>query len=840
MGGDPLLLSRLVWVGFLCGQCRSLGLECDGCEVLQSRKLDIVPMFVAKVSVFQQCCNLCASMEGCGAVNYNVNTRHCELLHVASKGGNVTNSASYIYGIFKQKRGQTEKNLCRTRPCKANQICVMTSSNDDHICCEGGTCSNPPAVNRMKAEMDFVTLTTGQASYSCDTGYQPQGTSGISECTDGSGWSQVTLVCQGVNCGRPPPQSNRNVTSVTSTLYLDQVSYSCDVGYYRTDGEGTSVCQEDGVWSVPTLQCQVVDCGTPADIPEMVASAEETIYMSVTNYTCSPGLEPVNGTGVSECHADGVWSRPTLTCTKKDCGHPPPQSNQNVTSVTSTLYLDQVSYSCDVGYNRTDGEGTSVCQEDGAWSVPTLQCQVVECGAPPDRDGMEKGGANSTVYRSQMTYSCSPGFDFVGGEGSSMCQANVSWGKPSLNCTRKDCQAPTLITHMTVNRTSTLYESEAEYTCSVGYNATGGHGRVMCQADGTWETPSITCEIVDCGSPPDTETMQSPRSGGTSYQTTAVYSCKTGFTQSGDGTSTCQADGTWSPPALQCQIVDCGDPAFSGAYSVNFSTTTYLSSASLECGLGYYPSNGGDIVVECQSDGSWSDPIPSCVAIPSWQLAGTGVSQSNQASLQCRDVRSSGPITCDVDEILAGCSTIATNTNIQYNYGQRVTTSISTGGVQCEGRTKYGSYPADALARCCKQRGLQCEYIQRNKCYKNFKILDCTLSCYENNSYCSLIHTNQSCAKQYSSSYGITGRKIICCTSPGLSCHVMSLQAGTGNNLTLTCGAGEVMTGCSGYIGNGMLGAIIEVINGVDSCVFKLGTSTVNELRGYAHCCRSG
>ncbi|XP_048255530.1 complement receptor type 2-like isoform X2 [Haliotis rufescens] len=721
MGGDPLLLSRLVWVGFLCGQCRSLGLECDGCEVLQSRKLDIVPMFVAKVSVFQQCCNLCASMEGCGAVNYNVNTRHCELLHVASKGGNVTNSASYIYGIFKQKRGQTEKNLCRTRPCKANQICVMTSSNDDHICCEGGTCSNPPAVNRMKAEMDFVTLTTGQASYSCDTGYQPQGTSGISECTDGSGWSQVTLVCQGVNCGRPPPQSNRNVTSVTSTLYLDQVSYSCDVGYYRTDGEGTSVCQEDGVWS-----------------------------------------------------------------------------------------------------------------------VPTLQCQVVECGAPPDRDGMEKGGANSTVYRSQMTYSCSPGFDFVGGEGSSMCQANVSWGKPSLNCTRKDCQAPTLITHMTVNRTSTLYESEAEYTCSVGYNATGGHGRVMCQADGTWETPSITCEIVDCGSPPDTETMQSPRSGGTSYQTTAVYSCKTGFTQSGDGTSTCQADGTWSPPALQCQIVDCGDPAFSGAYSVNFSTTTYLSSASLECGLGYYPSNGGDIVVECQSDGSWSDPIPSCVAIPSWQLAGTGVSQSNQASLQCRDVRSSGPITCDVDEILAGCSTIATNTNIQYNYGQRVTTSISTGGVQCEGRTKYGSYPADALARCCKQRGLQCEYIQRNKCYKNFKILDCTLSCYENNSYCSLIHTNQSCAKQYSSSYGITGRKIICCTSPGLSCHVMSLQAGTGNNLTLTCGAGEVMTGCSGYIGNGMLGAIIEVINGVDSCVFKLGTSTVNELRGYAHCCRSG
>lgn len=47
----------------------------------------------------------------------------------------------------------------------------------------------------------------------------------------------------------------------------------------------------------------------------MVASAEETIYMSVTNYTCRSGFEPVNGIGVSECHADGVWSRPTLTCT---------------------------------------------------------------------------------------------------------------------------------------------------------------------------------------------------------------------------------------------------------------------------------------------------------------------------------------------------------------------------------------------------------------------------------------------------------------------------------------------------------------------------------------------
>ncbi|XP_067679147.1 C4b-binding protein alpha chain-like [Haliotis asinina] len=837
MGGYPTLLTWMVSVGLLFVQRGSHALDYDSCQVLQSRKLDIVPEFKAKVLVFQQCCNLCASMEWCAAVNYQVHTRTCELLHTANNGGNLTTSPSYIYGKFQRKLGQSKKNSCRTRPCEANQICVMISAADDHVCFKGGTCSTPPVVSHMTAEMDLETLTTGQAKYSCDEGYLPQGGSSISECTDGTGWSTVTLVCQGINCGHPPPQSNQTVTSVTSTLYLDQVNYSCDVGYNRTEGEGTSVCQEDGTWSVPSLKCQAVDCGTPPDIADMVASSEETIYMSVTNYTCSTGFEPVTGTGVCECHADGVWSRPSLSCTKKDCGHPPPQSNQNVTSVTSTLYLDQVSYSCDVGYNRTEGEGTSVCLEDGTWSVPSLKCQVVTCGALPDWEGMETGGANSAAYGSLVTYSCSPGFESAGGEGLSMCQANGTWGRPSLNCTRKDCQAPTSIDHMTVNVTSTLYESEVVYSCNVGYNVTGGDGRVMCQSDATWEAPSITCEIVDCGSPPETETMTSAQPAGTHYQASAVYSCQEGYTGSGDGTSICQASGTWSTPSLLCHIVDCGHPAFSDAYKVNFNTTSYQSAARLECALGYYPDPTGDIEAVCQGDGSWSPPYPSCRANPF--LVGTDVSESNQTSLQCRDVRSPDPVTCDDDEILAGCSSIGTSS--LNTFGENITSSASSSGLQCSGIAKL--FSVDTVARCCRQRDLQCEYMTTGRCYKNFQILDCTLSCTIQSGYCGQIHANQSCQMPFSTTYA--EQKIICCTSPSLSCHVktLDLQVENESTLTLTCGEGEVMTGCKGLMYGyntylHVLGAIIEVINGTDTCVIPMVTH-VTYVKGYAHCCRT-
>ncbi len=57
--------------------------------------------------------------------------------------------------------------------------------------------------------------------------------------------------------------------------------------------------------------------------------------------------------------------------------------------------------------------------------------------------------------------------------------------------------------------------------------------------------------VVDCGS------LSAPTNGGvmttgTTYQSTATYSCDNGYTRSGDQTRVCQASGDWNGSEPAC------------------------------------------------------------------------------------------------------------------------------------------------------------------------------------------------------------------------------------------------------------------------------------------------
>ena len=58
--------------------------------------------------------------------------------------------------------------------------------------------------------------------------------------------------------------------------------------------------------------------------------------------------------------------------------------------------------------------------------------------------------------------------------------------------------------------------------------------------------------VVDCGPPTDPTNGQVDTSSGTTFGSTATYTCDTGYTLSGSQSRTCIASGKWTLPQSQC------------------------------------------------------------------------------------------------------------------------------------------------------------------------------------------------------------------------------------------------------------------------------------------------
>ncbi|MGB8294230.1 MAG: hypothetical protein WCG85_02260 [Polyangia bacterium] len=136
----------------------------------------------------------------------------------------------------------------------------------------------------------------------------------------------------------------------------------------------------------------------------------------------------------------------------------------------------------------------------------------------------------------------------------------------------------------------------------------GGSGPILI-AGGIGGASSLTAAV--CGSPAN------PGNGSVSvpaytHGSTATYSCTPGFALSGSATRTCQTDGTWSGDVPTCVAVDavCETPAGIANGVVSAPITKYGATASYFCSSGY--SLQGDATRTCQADGTWDGTEPTC------------------------------------------------------------------------------------------------------------------------------------------------------------------------------------------------------------------------------------
>ena len=388
------------------------------------------------------------------------------------------------------------------------------------------------------------------------------------------------------------------------TEYGARVQYNCSTGY-NINGNDTISCQLNEAWSLPTPSCSLVDCGNPGEPVNGYTNDNVFTYQSTVQYYCNEGYQ-LSGDSSIQCTANGNWNNTLPNCVIINCTDPGTPTN-GIRNGVDIYYNSTVSYSCNTGYNLT-GTASITCNATGLWSAPVPSCSLVNCSDPGTSTNGHKN-SNIYTYNSVVSFQCNFGY-FLSGSVSLNCLSNGSWNDTAPTCNPVNCTDPGTPTNGTRNGTVFTFNSTVLYSCYTGYTITGATS-LTCLSNGTWDAPVPSCDIVNCSDP------GKPTNGillgeAFTYNSVVTYNCSVGYNLTGAVSLTCLPDGSWNAPIPSCDIVNCSDPGIPTNGEKLFGNVfTYGAQLVYNCIDGY--SLVGSQVITCQSNGYWSDTLPSCV-----------------------------------------------------------------------------------------------------------------------------------------------------------------------------------------------------------------------------------
>ncbi|XP_032490351.1 sushi domain-containing protein 1 isoform X5 [Phocoena sinus] len=127
-------------------------------------------------------------------------------------------------------------------------------------------------------------------------------------------------------------------------------------------------------------------------------------------------------------------------------------------------------------------------------SRDATSCTEIDCGTPPEvPDGYIIGNYTSRLG-SQIHYACKEGF-FSGPEDTvSSCTALGTWESPKLNCQEINCGHPPEVQHaVLVGNHGSRLGGMAHYVCQEGFESPGGKITSVCTEKGIWRTSTLSC-----------------------------------------------------------------------------------------------------------------------------------------------------------------------------------------------------------------------------------------------------------------------------------------------------------------------------------------------------------
>ncbi|XP_066270976.1 P-selectin-like [Branchiostoma lanceolatum] len=284
-------------------------------------------------------------------------------------------------------------------------------------------------------------------------------------------------------------------------------------------------------------------------------------------------------------------------------------ANGSLTSTGYNTYLDVVEFSCDQGYELV-GNSSATCLVSGNWSSSVPDCNAVQCTSltPPVNGSLSPAGADT--YLDVVTFKCDQGYE-LDGSTSTTCQADGTWSAIVPDCNAVRCPNLAAPVNGTLRPAdANTYLDVVTFSCDQGYELDGSTN-ATCQADGTWSANAPDCNAVKCPN------LIAPANGSlnptdaNTYLDAVTFRCDQGYELDGSTSATCQADGTWSSSIPTCNTMAC--PTLTAPVNGSLSPTgvnTYLDVVKFSCDQGY--ELDGSTNATCQADEAWSANVPNC------------------------------------------------------------------------------------------------------------------------------------------------------------------------------------------------------------------------------------
>ncbi|XP_033756238.1 uncharacterized protein LOC117338982 [Pecten maximus] len=358
----------------------------------------------------------------------------------------------------------------------------------------------------------------------------------------------------------------------------------------------------------------VVQCERPTShrYANYIPNQSQYDFMTNITFSCKNGYEHASGEEMATCNAYKQWNGAPYICTPKSCEQPEEGVNCTMT-VNGLTFNEKVTYECASQYDVQSGDLERICQANQKWSGQPPVC-ARSCGDPNENSTTVKRTNDGLTVGVTATFECINGYEPDSGNFSRVCQIDATWSGVHPVCKRVQCGIPQNATgtNSQLSYNNTLFESNAIYTCDVGYHyANKTSFQTICLADRNW-SPMSSCQKVICPAYPLGVKADITSVQGIEYGNVIEYECKYGtMLLSGTLLSTCQSDTSWSGAAPVCQDIVCSDPGEVNNGTVFYLDTNYNGMVIVGCDQGF-AIEFGDSSRTCGNGGQWSGTKPYC------------------------------------------------------------------------------------------------------------------------------------------------------------------------------------------------------------------------------------
>ncbi|RWS13910.1 Sushi: von Willebrand factor type A: EGF and pentraxin domain-containing protein 1-like protein, partial [Dinothrombium tinctorium] len=277
--------------------------------------------------------------------------------------------------------------------------------------------------------------------------------------------------------------------------------------------------------------------------------------------------------------------------------------------ISGDYFGARATYTCDEGFYMS-GPRERVCQGDGSWSDQPPECRKeAMCGMPlsvPHAKHSAPLDQNDFPIDSMVHYTCFPGYESKGFVKAKCLFYNgtAQWFGPDLKCIRD-------IENGQREGNLFTFTSKVTYQCNEGYELVGRANR-YCQSNGQWSGVLPSCRPVECPQP------DKPENGLVIYKSLVFnsvisYECRYGYKLVGPKTRFCGPMKQWLGESPRCAEIDCESPGVLHNGYLEGMRTTLGSVIYFHCFEGMV-FDGGSNITTCLENGTWSHPLPNCLA----------------------------------------------------------------------------------------------------------------------------------------------------------------------------------------------------------------------------------